>query len=122
MKPTLLLTLLALGCARADTASPGESPPPAPFVGIAYVALAPDQAAVVVGDTIRVRLVDTNLPRPVSVVWSVSDRTLAGVDATGLVTAFSPGSVGVAATVSGARGTAAGAVTLRIGPPPSPVR
>lgn len=81
---------------------------------VASVALTPSGRAVSVGDTLRLAAEardEGGAPIPGAVfLWSSSDRSVATVDAEGLVRAGGEG----AAVITAAAGTAAGAATIRV--------
>lgn len=100
------------------TSAPGLIEPPVelrpPGPPIAWVAMAPDSVTVQVGDTIRLRIVATNIGPVTRIDWAISDTARATVDAEGLVLARSVGEVAVRAIVYSATGTASGAASVRI--------
>ncbi len=109
------IALVILGCASSlDPLTPDAVPPPS-RPSIAWVTMVPNDAAVAVGDTIRVRVVETNIGPVARIAWQTSDTGRAVVDSAGLVLAKAAGAVAVRATAYSAAGNAAsGAVTLRI--------
>ena len=85
---------------------------------ISSVAVAPDTATVVEGDTVRIAATATDANGQVvtgaGFVWGSGDTTVAVVDATGLVTGVGAGQVQVTATAAGVTGRATLTVVARV--------
>ena len=75
------------------------------------ITLTPSTASMVVGDTLRISAVATDVNGIVvsgaAFTWTSSDESVASVDANGLITAYRAGAFIVSATSSGVRGLAA---------------
>lgn len=114
-------TLFVLGCNPLDPFRVIDDEQP-----IAAIAIEPDSATLVVGDTVRfsVSITGANdskiLDRPVT--WSVGNPIVATVSDSGLVTARAAGRSEVLATVGNYRASVTVTVTAPPPPPPAPLR
>ncbi|MGE0553526.1 MAG: S8 family serine peptidase [Gemmatimonadales bacterium] len=98
------------GCGGSDPAGPATPPPPPPPAPVAAVVVTPDSVGLFAGDTVRlvatVRDAQGNTLAGRSVTWSTSDRVVATISSTGLVTAIATGRAVVTATAGSRSGTA----------------
>ena len=81
IRPFLGLLLICIACADSIPA-PTPVPPPGPLVAI--VSLAPNDATVAVGDSVRIQVISNNLGET-AWTWTSSNRSLASVGPTGWV-------------------------------------
>lgn len=102
---------------------PPPPPPPPPTLVVTTVSVSPAAAALVAGDTVRLRATvrdqNGNEMTGRTIGWSSSSSTIATVTTDGLVTAVAGGSATITATVETRSGTATLSVTARA-PLPSP--
>ncbi|MEI6739082.1 MAG: Ig-like domain-containing protein [Gemmatimonadaceae bacterium] len=121
LTPLLCLTL-APGCGGAEkAAAPPIVPPPVVVPVVTTVTVSPGTSALTVGGnatltaTVTDQLGATMTSKTVS--WSSSAGAIASVAASGVVTALSPGSATITATVDGKSGAAA--ITVSVATTPS---
>ena len=111
-----LLLLLALGaslsCGDSTTGPPAPPPPPPPPPPPvpATVAVVPDSAVLVVGDTVRLSATVLDARggevAGAEVAWSSGDTLVATVDSGGLATGIGPGAAEITAASAGVEGRA----------------
>ena len=102
------------------TTTGSVAPPPAP---VASVTVSPSSASLQVGATQQLSAVtrdaNNNVLTGRVITWSSANTSIAGVSASGLVTALVVGSVQVKATSEGVTGTSTITVTTTVPPPPT---
>lgn len=95
---TTLLLAAALGACGSKDTTVTAAPPPPPTV--TEMVVTPRSDSVIVGDTVRLTATASTadrVPAPATITWTSSNKAIATVDTSGLVTGVAAGQVSIKA-------------------------